>query len=261
MNKSYWAVRIQKAQAAIVDKNLKAVEKQLAKYYGQAAERAIKDFESVYDKILLAMEEGREPTPADLYKLDKYWQAQGALRQELQKLGEKQISLLTKYFEINYFEIYYSFALEGYVPFATIDKAAAMQVIKSIWVADGKDYSQRVWDNIGRLTETLNDELIHCVVTGKKTTELKRVLQERFNVSYRRADTLARTELAHIQTESARQRYHDYGIMYVEVLVDEDERTCDECKDLEGQRFPVNAVPPLPLHPNERCCLIPVIED
>ena len=258
MNK-YWANRIAKAQAAITDKNIKAIEKQLAKYYGAAAKKAIKDFEDTYNRILLAKEEGREPTPADLYKLDKYWQAQGALRQELQKLGEKQISLLTKHFEINFFEIYYSFALEGGDAFATIDKAGVMQMINQIWVADGKTYSQRVWDNVARLMETLNEELINCVATGKKTTELKHMLMNRFNVSYHRAETLVRTELVHIQTRAAEQRYKDYGIEQVEVLVSIDDRTCEECAALDGQVFPINAAPILPLHPNERCCLIPVI--
>ena len=256
---NYWADRIARAQTAITSKNIKAVEKQLAKYYGAAAQNAIREFEIVYNNILLAAEEGREPTPADLYKLDKYWQAQGALRQELQKLGEKQISLLTKHFEINFFEIYYSFALEGEDAFSTIDTAGAMQMINQIWVADGKTYSQRVWDNIGRLTETLNNELINCVVTGKKTSQLKRQLQERFNVSYRRADTLVRTELVHIQTRAAEERYKSYGIEQVEVLVSIDDRTCDECAELDGQVFPINAAPILPLHPNERCCLVPVI--
>lgn len=256
---SYWADRIARAQTAITSKNIKAVEKQLAKYYGTAAQNAIRQFEDVYNNILLAAEEGREPTPADLYKLDKYWQAQGALRQELQKLGEKQIALLTKHFEVNFFEIYYSYALEGGTTFSTIDTAGARQMINQIWVADGKTYSQRVWDNIGRLMETLNSELISCVVTGKKTTELKRQLQERFNVSYRRADTLVRTEMVHIQTRAAEERYKSYGIEMVEVLVSIDDRTCEECAALDGQVFPIHDAPILPLHPNERCCLIPVI--
>ena len=168
--------------------------------------------------------------------------------------------MLSKNFELNFFEVYYALKLDGQKAFSTLDTAAAQQMINSIWVADGKTFSQRVWDNTERLLETLNEELTHCVITGKKTSELKKKLQERFNISYRRADTLARTELCHIQTQAAQRRYQDYGVQYVEVLVDEDSRTCDLCKSLIGKKFPVNATPPLPLHPNERCCLVPVIE-
>lgn len=256
---AYWENRLARAQDAITQKNLKQIEKQLAKYYATTAKKVIKDFEDTYNKVLKAVEEGKQITPADLYKLDSYWRMQGQLRQELQKLGEKQVVALTKTFELNFFEVYYSLTIEGLDAFSTIDSAMAQQMINSVWVADNKTYSQRIWENTERLMETLNEELINVVVAGKKTTDLKNKLQERFGVSYRRADMLARTELCHIQTEAAKQRYKDYGIEYVEVLVDEDARTCDLCKELIGKKFPVNGVMPLPVHPNERCCLVPVI--
>lgn len=257
---NYWTNRLAKAQTAITEKNLKQIEKRMAKYYATTSKRVIQDFENTYNKILAQQADGKEITPADLYKLDRYWSMQGQLRQEMQKLGEKQVSLLTKIFETNFFEVYYSLNIEGLEAFTTIDKAAVLQMINSIWVADGKTFSQRVWDNTSRLLETLNEELINCVVAGKKTTQLKNALQERFGVSYRRADTLARTELCHIQTQAAKQRYQDYGIKEVEVLVDPDERTCEQCKALQGKRFPTNGTPPLPVHPNERCSLVPVLD-
>ena len=257
---NYWQERIANAQNAISTKTTKQIEKQLRKYYAAAAKRTIEDFESTYNKLLAQKKEGKDITQADLYRLDKYWEAQGQLRQRLQKLGEKKISLLTKYFELNFFDIYHSIAIPGLKAFNTIDNKIVNQLINSVWVADGRTFSQRVWNNIDRLVETLNEQLIYTVVTGKKTTELKNLLQERFNISYRRADTLVRTELAHIQTEAAKKRYEDYGIQYIEVLVDADHRTCDECKALIGKKFPIHAAPPLPIHPNDRCAIIPVID-
>ena len=257
---NYWQERMANAQNAISTKTTKQIEKQLRKYYAAAAKRTIEDFESTYNKLLAQKKEGKDITQADLYRLDKYWEAQGQLRQRLQKLGEKKISLLTKYFELNFFDIYHSIAIPGLKAFNTIDNKIVNQLINSVWVADGRTFSQRVWNNIDRLVETLNEQLIYTVVTGKKTTELKNLLQERFNISYRRADTLVRTELAHIQTEAAKKRYEDYGIQYIEVLVDADHRTCDECKALIGKKFPIHAAPPLPIHPNDRCTIIPVID-
>ena len=257
---NYWQERMANAQNAISTKTTKQIEKQLRKYYAAAAKRTIEDFESTYNKLLAQKAEGKDITPADLYRLDKYWEAQRQLRQRLQKLGEKKISLLTKYFELNFFDIYNSIAIPGLKAFNTIDDKIVNQLINSVWVADGRTFSQRVWNNIDRLVETLNEQLVYTVVTGKKTTELKNLLQERFNISYRRADTLVRTELAHIQTEAAKKRYEDYGIQYIEVLVDADDRTCDECKALIGKKFPIHAAPPLPVHPNDRCAIIPVID-
>lgn len=257
---NYWAERMAKAQTALTNKSLRKIEGQLARYYGITAKRVIEDFEKTYNKVLAQQAEGKQVTPADLYRLDAYWQMQGQLRQELQKLGERQISLLTKHFELNFFEVYYSINIEGATAFSTIDAAGAMQLINSTWVADGKSFSQRVWDNTEMLVETLNEELIHCVTTGKKTTELKNILQERFNVGYNNADMIARTELAHIQTEAAKRRYEDYGIQQVEIWADPDERTCEVCGKLHEKKYPVGAHVPIPAHPRCRCCIVPVVE-
>ena len=90
---SYWANRIAKNQQKIEGKTIKQINKQLQYYYGRAAEKVIRDFETVYLKIKKAEEDGKEITPADLYKLDKYWEAQAQMKHELEKLGNKEIKL------------------------------------------------------------------------------------------------------------------------------------------------------------------------
>lgn len=261
MASNYWKDRVANAQAKLTNKNVKQIEKQLKKYYATSMKRTINDFEATYDKLRATIEAGKEPTPADLYKLDKYWQMQGQLKNELQKLGDKQISALSKIFEIQFFDIYYSIALEGLEAFTTINKEGAMQLINSIWCADGKNYSQRVWDNVNDLVETLNEGLVNCVITGQKTTQLKKALQERFNVSYSRANTVVRTEMSHIQNTAAQKRYEDYGLKEFEVWADKDERLCEICGKLHKKRYPMGAQIPVPVHPRCRCSIIPVVED
>lgn len=256
----YWVERNRKAQQALTDKSIKEVNKQLVKYYGASMEKILGQFEKTYNKVLLNIEEGRQPTPADLYKLDTYWQQQAQLRIELEKLGAKQAAALSKQFEILFFDVYYSIAIPGTEAFTTIDAATAQEMINAVWLADKKSWSERVWENLNLLQETLNEEMIACVVAGKKTSELLKTLQERFDVSYSRADALVRTEMAHIETQAARQRYKDYGIKEMEVWVDEDERTCPICAKMEGKRVSVNGKMPVPAHPRCRCCMIPVVE-
>lgn len=248
------------SQDKLSEKNRKQIDKQMKKYYSAATRKTIEDFEATYNKLLATIAEGREATPADLYKLDKYWQLQGQLRAEMQKLGDRQIALLTKNFELQFFDIYYSIALDGGTAFNTLDKEVVQQMIQQIWCADGKTWSQRVWGNIEKLTETLNEELIHCVTTGKKSSDLKNILQERFGVSYTNADMIVRTELAHIQTQAAQKRYTDYGIQEVEIWADEDERRCDVCGKLHQKKYPVGAHVPIPAHPRCRCAIVPVVE-
>ena len=257
---NYWKDRLAATQSNLTNKSIRQIEKQMKKYYGTAMNHVIKDFENTYNRLLNAAEEGREPTPADLYKLDKYWQMQAQMRNELQKLGDKQITALSKIFEENFFEVYYSIGIPGMEAFNTIDNEMVQQLINHIWVADGKSWSQRIWENTELLAASLNEELISCVATGKKTTDLKNMLQERFNVSYGRADALVRTELAHIQTQAAKKRYTDYGIQQVQIWADEDERRCDVCGKLHEKKYLVGAHVPIPAHPRCRCCIIPVVE-
>lgn len=260
MVNKYWLERMAASQAKITEKNRKQLDRQLRKYYMTASKRTIEDFEATYNKLLSTVEAGREPTPADLYKLDKYWQAQAQLENELRKLGNRQIASISKAFRENWFEVYYSISLESQAAFSTIDDAAVNQLIAQIWCADGKAWSERVWENTKHLADTLNEELIHCVATGKPSAELKGILQERFNVSFSQADTLVRTELSHIQTEAAKKRYQDYGIQEVEILADADERRCEICGKLHGKRYPIGANIPIPSHPRCRCSIVPVVE-
>lgn len=260
MSNNYWAERIANAQTAITSKSIKATERQLARYYERAMRKTIREFEATYDKLLATIGEGRTPTPADLYKLDRYWELQAQCRNELQRLGYNQIALFSDSFESQYFDIYNSISIPGGQAFNTISTENVRQMTESIWCADGKSWSQRIWENTDYLLETLNEGLIECVATGKKPSELKQRLQERFNVSYNQADTIVRTESAHIQTEAAKKRYQDYGIQMVEVLADKDERRCEVCGKLHQKRYPVGAQMPVPAHPRCRCCIIPVIE-
>jgi SPP1 gp7 family putative phage head morphogenesis protein len=263
----YWAKRQADIQEQLLKQSENKIKRQMAKYYANAAKGVIKDFENVYNKILIQQAEGKEITPALLYRLDTYWQAQAQLREELRRLGEKEIVLLTKQFELAYFDIYYSIAPTGMKAFNTIDKDAVRKLIDTVWLADGKTFSQRIWGNTEQLVEQLNEQLIHCVATGKKTSQLKNLLMERFNVSYARAETLVRTELAHIQTEAAKQRYEDYGLKQYEIM-GRTEGDCGnhsvECADMDGKKFYYSEMTigknAPPFHPNCRCCIIPVVE-
>lgn len=264
MENNYWKARMANAQDLISQKNHKQIERILSKYYRTAAQGVIDDFITTYTKVLSAMEKGVQPTPADLYKLDSYWQMQSQLDVRLKQLGEREQSQMLRAFKRNYWDVYEKLTKDlsvlGLNAFSTIDEGAVTQVINAIWCTDGLSWSQRIWKNTALLKETLNEELIRCVTTGKNPSYLKKVLQERFNVAFNNADMLVRTELAHIQTQAAKQRYRDYGIQQVEVLADKDERRCEHCGKLHGKRYSINDVMPVPAHPRCRCCMIPVID-
>ena len=263
----YWETRQAKAQNNLTNKNVRDTEKQLKKYYRKTFEKTLDNFEKTYLKILQSIEEGRTPTPADLYKLDTYWELQNQLTAELKKLGDKQIALLSKNFMNEYKGIYDSFAIKGLDAFTTLDDALARTMIQEIWCADGKSWSDRVWINNSKLQQALNDKLVTCAVAGTPSGELKKHLMAEFDVSYNRADRIVRTEMAHLQTQAASHRYRDYGLKYYEILGNED-NTCGgasvDCHKLDGKRFKLSELKvgenAPPFHPNCKCCIVPVVE-
>lgn len=256
----YWQERNINTGIELCKKTEAEVEEQLKKYFKRCSRRVIDNFIHTYEKVLSAANNGQSITPADLYKLDSYWKMQAQLHKELQSLGDNTYNLFFKRFTDNYINIYNSLAIPSQENFSKIDKNIAQQMINQIWCADGKSWSQRIWKNTDKLQQLLNDRLLDCVVAGKKTTQLKRDLMEGFNSTYYQANRIARTEIAHIQTQAAQQRYRDYGIREVEVWADKDERRCDECGKHHQERYSVNAVMPVPFHPNCRCCIIPVVD-
>ena len=271
----YWKNRLFEAQKKWTDKDIDVINKMLRHYYKIARENIVEDFEAVYDKVLAQAEEGKPITPADLYKLDKYYKMQAQLQDTLQKLGDRTCEVLAKKFGQEYKHIYSELAIdkEGKAikastsdkKFSTIDEQGAKHIASQVWAADGKSWSERVWKNIGDLQRTLNEGLVDCVITGKKTTELKKKLMERFDVSYSRAETLVRTEMAHVETQAALDRYKSSGVEKVRIVVDPDEKTCKECSKWDDKTINIfeaqtgKNIPPF--HPNCRCAIAPVVKD
>lgn len=256
-NRAYWRKRGRRAEQRLTNASIAETDAQLALYYQRSRDSVVSEFEATLEHLLARAQDGKV-TPADLYKLEKYWKMQASLAHELQKLGDRQVSLFARQFTKHY-QAVYALAEPSAKAFATIDKAAARKMIETVWAADNKLWSQRVWLNTAKLQQELNDELIKCVATGKKSTDLKEALQERFDVSYHRANTLVHTETAHIQTQAAQHRYKDAGVQEVEFWADPDERTCEICGKLHKKKFSIHSQMPIPAHPNCRCCIIPVV--
>ena len=256
---AYWQDRMTAAQNALLSKSRREIERKMRKYYVNLSKQLINDYEALYEQVLLKKAAGEQVSTATLYQMDKFWSLQAQTRARMMKLGAYQQSLYSKIFEIFYRSSYNSISIKGLTAYKTLDDNAIKQVLESVWTADGKSWSTRIWNNTALLQQTLEEGLIECVAAGRKTSALKKTLQERFGVSFNRADVLARTELAHIQTEAAKQRYKDYGIEQVEIWADPDERTCEVCGKLHKKKYPVGANVPIPAHPRCRCCIVPVV--
>jgi SPP1 gp7 family putative phage head morphogenesis protein len=259
-NNNYWNDRVAMMQDRLEKKRETEINRQIKKYYKKAMETVIQDFEDTYNALEAKRQKGEEISIANLYRLDRYWRMQGQLKQELERLGDKQAKLLSRNFETFFFEVYNSLDILGDLEFTRINSEGARHLINAIWCADGKSFSQRIWGNTNKLVETLNEELVNCIVTGKKSSELKKQLRERFGVSHLQTHTLVKTEMTHIQSVAAKQRYIDMGVQKFKVWASEDERRCDICGKLHESVHDINENIPVPAHPRCRCRILPVID-
>jgi len=75
-----------------------------------------------------------------------------------------------------------------------------------------------------------------------------------------RATMMVRTETMDAVNSGVKDRYKQAGVDKVEWLTALDDKTCDECEELDGKTFSIDNTPECPAHPNCRCTLLAVID-
>lgn len=152
-----------------------------------------------------------------------------------------------------------------YEPFQQLNKKALDLVVNKPWTADGKTFSQRIWQHQEQLTYNLQKQFTQGFMSGIDPKEMTSSIIDTFGVSERNASRLVQTECAYFAAEGDRTAYEDLSIEKYQILGTLDERTCEECESMDGQVMAMkdysqgDTAPPF--HSCCRCTTIPVIED
>lgn len=143
--------------------------------------------------------------------------------------------------------------------FSAVSAEKIDRVVNSRW--SGMNYSDRIWRNTAGLAQTLKEELLLSLVTGRTDRETAEIIQNKFATGASNARRLVRTEASFLANEMEAESYRECGIeryIYVATL---DVRTCKEdCAPLDGKRFMLSErkigenYPPM--HPWCRCTTI-----
>ncbi len=239
----------------LLNKSIDELETILQSEYLKLSDKLVSYLLDLYVQIIAE----EVPLHSHLYSFNKYYEMLNKVQSELASLGIKENKLfderLVKLYKDNCLEIGKQFHLG-----TDIRTRDVLSIVKTDWVGDGQNYSDRIWKDKRRLAETIQEELTECVSLGKSPDKFTKVLMERFNVSYNNARRLARTEMAHVYNQSTLDKYRQAGIDKVQILEADDARTCEECRKLNKLIFPINEVPLLPIHPNCRGTYLAVIE-
>jgi len=148
------------------------------------------------------------------------------------------------------------------IPIEASTAIAANAGIVSTWTAQNVDLIKTIdRRHFGDVARVVEDSLRK----GRRTRDLKDDIAARFGVSDRRAQLIARDQLASLNMRITEARQTELGIAKYRWTTSGDERVRDEHSDIDGQIFTWAKGHPTEGHPGEpincRCVAVPVFKD
>lgn len=129
------------------------------------------------------------------------------------------------------------------------------------WKRENNAFIRRYADEA---VEEMQDAVQRGVRSGRRTREIQRELRERFGITDRRAERIARTEASQLNAQITQQRQRQLGIDRYVWRTSEDSRVRGEHEERNGRVFRWDD-PPFDGHPGEavncRCTYSPHLED
>lgn len=104
----------------------------------------------------------------------------------------------------------------------------------------------------------MNRIMAQGIADGRGPKEIAKELADEVNISQRRAETIARSEVINAHADGTLDQFEELGVQDVTVEAEwstaGDDRVCPECAALEGKIFSIDeARGMIPRHPNCRC--------
>ena len=129
----------------------------------------------------------------------------------------------------------------------------------------GKHYSKRIWKNTENLAQTLKEEMLVSLLTGRTDRETAQIIEYKFGAGAIQARRLMRTESCFVAGELTARAYEECGVEKYRYLATLDLRTSEICRSLDGKVFLLSErqvgknYPPM--HPWFRSTTISIIDE
>lgn len=252
-NAKYWRDRTVEQEAG-VDKLSTETSEKMAKLYRRSYRRLVSQLDALYAEILDNSME--ELTRTQLYKLNHYAALRDAVAEEARGLAVAQNEALERLLEHITLGTYESNLKAFGYDFSIISEYAAKAIVTENW--SGVTFSDRIWHNANGFNTRVMEDVESLVIGGGMPSDVKKKLMEDYSVGWNEADRLIRTESSRAYYKSAKDSYITAGIEQSEYLAESD--CCDICREYKGRRFATANFPELPMHPNCRCTIVPIVE-
>lgn len=150
-----------------------------------------------------------------------------------------------------------------------IDERKLQKVISKPWAADGKTFSNRVWQSKTTMVNELHQQMTRTIIQGKAPDEaiksMTKFLQNKTKNAKYQAGRLVMTEQAFISSAAQKDAFNDLDVEEFEIVATLDSRTSDICREMDGKHFPMKDFQPgvtaPPFHVWCRSVTVPYFDD
>ena len=255
----YWQDRVREQQDKQYKRLTRDTERELAAIYREQGLEIRSLILNVFSKIQAAKDTNEPIQANDLYLNNRYWKLLEEINERLTKLGQAQIEITEPAIVQAYQETIDTIDENIADSVQNVDVSLlnarmidANQVVNQTWCLDGKNFSDRVWQDKAKLLANMKKALANALVQGKSPWEIAKSMSDTMGVSRRNAYRLVRTETAHAQTYAQTERYKQYGFTKGKFLASPN--CCEHCHEHDGEIFTLDELEKLlPVHPNCRC--------
>lgn len=175
------------------------------------------------------------PVRTSIYKLDRLEGLQTSVKLESLRVGAYEQSSINDH--LSSYAVKFANATAEAMGFGSNFYTENVSVIKAMLSSDwanGSNFSERIWNNIEKLTETLNNEIATGFARGTNYRELSRILSKKMDSSAKQAFRLIYTEGSRVMNEAvAIANNDDEGRYYISTVGDG--KVCDYCADMMAQ--------------------------
>ena len=149
--------------------------------------------------------------------------------------------------------------------FSALDDKQISKVINKPWAVDGKNFSERIWDNRQKLVNELNNTLTQNIILGKDPQKAIDEIARKMNTSKTNAGRLVMTEEAFFSSAAQKDCFDELDVEQFEIVATLDSHTSDICRGMDGKHFPMSewkvGVTAPPFHVHCRSTTVPYFDD
>lgn len=146
-----------------------------------------------------------------------------------------------------------------------VDENKLEKLISKPWAADGKNFSDRIWQQKAQLVNELHQQLTRNCILGKAPDGAINAISKKFNTTKNQAGRLVMTEQAYFHSVSQKEAFNDLDVEEFEIVATLDSHTSEICQEMDGKHFSMKDYEPgttaPPFHVWCRSITVPYFED